>query len=254
MRPRLRTPIQRFLHARTHAVVAVSLPVAASLQRVEGLAAARVTVIPNAIDTDRFVRQRSREECRRMLGKIPMGPWVGMIGRARREKGGDLFVAALPALFRNHPMSRALLVGDGPALREWRAMAADLGIAERIWFAGSQTDVRPYLHALDLLVIPSRQESFGVVALEAFASGCPVLATRVGGLPEVLDEGRRGLLVEAGNTVALADGMLACLSDPEAMARRSEEAFRRVREDYGPAAAARRHLELYASLAAGGGT
>ena len=109
--------------------------------------------------------------------------------------------------------ARLVLVGDGPEFGRTQALVDELGIADRVRFVGVVDEVASLLAGADLLLLPSETESFGLVALEAMASGVPVVASRVGGLPEVVEHGVSGFLAPVGDVKAMADHALAILSD-----------------------------------------
>jgi len=112
-----------------------------------------------------------------------------------------------------HLDARLMLVGDGPDYGRTRELVGELGLADRVHFVGVVDEVAPLLAAADLLLLPSETESFGLVALEAMASGVPVVASRVGGLPEVVEHGVSGYLAPVGDVEAMADFSLRILSD-----------------------------------------
>jgi N-acetyl-alpha-D-glucosaminyl L-malate synthase BshA len=118
------------------------------------------------------------------------------------------------ALVRARMEARLLLVGDGPTARAAQVLATELGVADRVFFTGIVEQVEPVLQQADLLLLPSETESFGLVALEAMASGVPVIASRVGGLPEVVAHGETGYLAPVGDVIAMATFALELLSDP----------------------------------------
>jgi glycosyltransferase involved in cell wall biosynthesis len=251
MRPRRRKLVNRLLLPLTEKMIAVSTCVRDSLVLREGIPAERIVTIANGIDPSRYRRTLTAPEARRILGIDPGGVWIGMIGRCRREKGGDVFIHALAELCRRRADVRGVLIGDGPDCTQWRGLAAELGLGERLRFTGFLPDVRPWMQALDVLAVPSRQESSGLVVLEAFAAGCPVVASRVGGIPDWLTDGEEGLLVPPEDPAALAAVLGTTLSDPEAArsrALRAREAFQcrgsvdRTVRDY---------VRLYAELSGG---
>src|ERR1700722_9098222 len=118
--------------------------------------------------------------------------------------------AALPA--------RLMLIGDGPDRSAAEPLALRLGVQDRIHFLGKQDNVNELLPLADLMLMPSEMESFGLAALEAMACSVPTIATRVGGVPELIDDGVNGLLFPVGNTHAMAEAAIALLSDPSRLA------------------------------------
>jgi glycosyltransferase involved in cell wall biosynthesis len=145
-------------------------------------------------------------------------PRLGVIARLSPEKGVDLFLEAAQLLHRRGVAFSALIIGDGPDRGKLEAQCARLGIGPMITFVGHQRDMRLVYRALDLLVIPSRSEGLPNVLLESLHVGVPVVATAVGGVPEVLEDPRSGVVVPPGDPGALAEGVIQALThlnDPE---------------------------------------
>jgi glycogen(starch) synthase len=155
-------------------------------------------------------------------------PRLLCLGRVVPVKGFDLAVAAMTEILRVHPGTRLLIAGDGPQRPELETQARSLGIDGVVEFPGWVLPARiPHLmNGATVAVIPSRQESFGLVALEAAMMGRPVVAARVGGLPEVVADGVTGRLVAPENVPALAEAVCSMLADPDLMI----EMGRRARE------------------------
>jgi glycosyltransferase involved in cell wall biosynthesis len=172
-------------------------------------------VVRNGIDLERFA-PRSRREARAALDLPLDGELLLYVGRLAREKGPDLFVEAVAPLAARRPHLQVALVGDGPLEAVLRRRAGALGLADRCRFAGRQPQaaVARWLNAASLLVIPSRAEGVPNVLLESLASGTPVVATRVGGVAEALEDGVAGRLVVPGDPPALGDAVAASLDRP----------------------------------------
>jgi glycosyltransferase involved in cell wall biosynthesis len=157
---------------------------------------------------------------------VANGPVVGTVARLVPIKGIQHLIEAAPTILKPCPQARFLLVGDGelrPALEE---KARALGLGDRITFAGFREDVPSLIAGMDVFVLPSLNEGLGRVLIMAMALGKPIVATRVGGVPELLDEGEAGLLVPPGDPAALADAISSLLVDP-ARAKALGEAGRR---------------------------
>lgn len=171
-----------------------------------------VTVIPNAIDLFTFKpvrpnqRARTRAELNLPTGAVVLSH-VSELGPIKRPL--DIIEAGFQAL-KKAPNLHFLIVGDGPLKSKMIERAQKLGIGNRFTFTGmvNQKQVNLYLNASDALVLPSKREGMPLVILEAFACGKPVIASRVGGIPEIVRNGRNGLLVESGNTAQLANRMV----------------------------------------------
>ena len=142
-------------------------------------------------------------------------PVIGYVGRLSREKGVDVLVSALAGLRAREPAPVLLLVGAGPERRDLEYLAARLGVLDRVVFFGEADDVRQCYGDMDLLVLPSRYEGLPNVLLEAHAAALPVVATRVGGVPEIVSDGVTGLLVPSDDPKALAAAIDRLLDDGE---------------------------------------
>lgn len=149
--------------------------------------------------------------------------------------------------------ARLMLVGDGPDYGRTRALVEELGLADRVHFVGVVDEVAPLLSAADLLLLPSETESFGLVALEAMASGVPVVASRVGGLPEVVEHGVTGYLAPVGDVEAMAELSLRILSDCGARKRFGEAARERAVRLFDWHAVVPRYEDIYLRVAGGAG-
>jgi glycosyltransferase involved in cell wall biosynthesis len=173
---------------------------------------------------------------------------VGAVTRFYPSKGIEHLVRAFPAVLRHAPDARLMLIGQGPQEERLRARARELGIADRVIFAGFQREAHAFVAAFDVAVTPSIEEGFGLVALEAQALGVPVVASRVGGLPEIVLDGRTGLLVEPADASALAGAITRLLGDAE-LRRRMGEAAKREAQRFSLDAYVARLSAIYRELA-----
>ncbi|MCM2255756.1 MAG: glycosyltransferase, partial [Vicinamibacteria bacterium] len=183
----------------------------------QGYAASRITVIRNGIDVSRFAERRGGTEIRSALGFPRLASVVAVFARLNRLKGIEYFLEAAAILRAQFEDARFLVVGDSisEAYRaDLEARARDLGLGERVVFAGFRSDVPELLREVSVSVLPSLAEGLSNVVLEAMAAGVPVVATSVGGTPEMLDDGVQGLLVPPRDAPALARAIGALLSDP----------------------------------------
>ena len=170
----------------------------------EGVAASKVVTVRNGIDLDRFA----------FHGPTPGGPAV-IVGRLAPEKDHATLLRAAAVAARRRPDFRLEIAGDGPCEPALRALAAELDLGGTVRFLGRVDDVPALLARAGLLVLSSRLEGISLTLLEAMASGLPVVATRVGGNPEVVDDGRTGRLVPPASPEALAAAMLDLQGDPD---------------------------------------
>jgi glycosyltransferase involved in cell wall biosynthesis len=188
-----------------------------------------------------------RGEARARLGLDPDAFIVVGLGRLVPIKGFDLLARALPALIAQIPSARVLLVGDGAERAHLGAIAASMGVAERLRMTGETTDVTSYLAAADVVAVPSRNEGMGRVIVEAMALGLPVVATSVGGIPDVVTDGECGRLVEPEDVDALAAALIELGRDPALRRKLGEAAVLRA-EAFSTAVASEKLLALYATL------
>jgi glycosyltransferase involved in cell wall biosynthesis len=165
---------------------------------------------------------------RKELGLPPEGPIIGTVGRLVPIKGHTWLVRAVARVVVEFPQTCVVLVGDGPLLGELKDLAAELGISPHVVFLGTRHDIPECLAVLDLFVLPSLNEGMGRALLEAMAVGCPVVATRVGGIPDIVADGTTGLLVPPRDDRALAEAILTLLWDRSRRAAYGEAARRHV--------------------------
>ena len=195
--------------------IAVSDAVARHLRDSKRIPASKITVIRNGRDLSRFrpAFPGERARLRSLLGLCEEDRAALVLGRLSEEKGQGLAIEALSSLATRWPGLRLLLVGDGPCETELRKRAEDLGVSSRIRFMGFRADTAQLLRAADLVVMPSLSEGLPLVAVEALATARAVVATRVGGTPEVITDGETGLLVRP-DAVKLAAAIERVLADP----------------------------------------
>jgi glycosyltransferase involved in cell wall biosynthesis len=208
-------------------------------ERAAGLAArtcdaARTAVIPNAIDTGAVPRSQVTGEPPRII----------MVGRLAWPKDPLTLVRAL-ALLPDQPFS-ALLVGDGPDRPVIEAEIRSLGLTSKVELTGARDDVADLLAGSDLFVLSSRSEGGPIAVLEAMAAGLPVVASDVGGIPELVEDAVTGLLVPAGDPGALAAALGRLLAEPRLRRELGTAGRRRARERFDVSAQRSAHLELYA--------
>ncbi len=174
----------------------------------------------------------ARAETRRLLG-VPQDAFVvGWIGRMTGVKNTDDVLAALRLLHDRGVDAYLCMVGDGPDRDRVERRAHDLGVVRRCLFLGYQEEVARYYAAFDGIILPSVNEGTPVSAIEALAAARPVVATRVGGVPDVVEDGVDGFLVDPGATDQLADRLEQLARDPELRARMGEHGRRRVPARY----------------------
>jgi glycosyltransferase involved in cell wall biosynthesis len=173
---------------------------------------------------------------------------VAVVGRLSPEKGHSYFVEAMAQVARAIPGAQGLIVGDGQEEERLRAKVATMELGPAICFAGYRRDMDRIYSAIDLLVLPSLSEGLPNVALEAMAHGCPVVGTRVGGVPEAVEDGVSGLLVAPADGHALAQATVTLLRNPARRASMGAAARERVERSFSVRARAARILSVYSDV------
>jgi glycosyltransferase involved in cell wall biosynthesis len=236
--------IDRALAPATTRLVAVSRQVR-EFYEANGVGRGRWQVIHNGVDTGP-APARGRGAAFRDLGLGPDAPVVALIGRLVPAKAPDVFLRAVALAAVRVPALQALVVGDGPQRSQLEGEAQRLGLAGRVLFTGVRKDVPQLLAGLDAVLFSSVREGLSLTMLESMAAGVPVIATEVGGTPELITHGRTGLLVPPGQPERLAQALVGLLEDPAAAAAIREAARKCVEERFSLSSMIEAHAELYA--------
>lgn len=194
----------------------------------------KVTVIYNGIDLSPFHARSSegKQATRQELGIGERDPVVGAVGHLVAHKGHEHLIQAFPKVLESHPRCRLLLIGDGRRRERLARLAHDLGVADQTIFTGVRRDVPRLLSTMDVFVLPSLNEALGLAIIEAMASRVPVVASKVGGIPEVVRHRETGLLVEPASPQQLADAVLEILHGPKLAQSMSQAGLDRCRAEF----------------------
>ncbi len=201
--------------------------------------ASKYVVVRNGIDVERFALPRTMQ--------FEGAPVIGSVGRFSEEKGQRYLLEAMPGVLRALPRSRLVLVGYGALEGELRGRAARLGLDGAVTFAGER-DSAAVLSSFDLFVQPSLYESQGLALLEAMAAGVPAIATRVGGVGDVIRDGDTGLLVPPADPDALGAAIVRLAGAPDLGLALTQRAARRVRENFSSDIMLDSYARLYREL------
>ncbi|MBN1207361.1 MAG: glycosyltransferase family 4 protein [Myxococcaceae bacterium] len=233
------------------AFVSISEPIHEEL-RTAGIEETRLWRVSNGVDLDAF-RPASAEERAALRARrgLPAGPLVTYSGRLSLEKGVEVLLEAWAFLVRQRPDATLVLLGQGPEEARLHQQVARLGLGRSVHLPGAVPDVASWLRASDAFALPSRTEGLPVALLEAMACALPSVATRVGGTPEVLEEGVHGRLVPPEAPSALAEALLEAL-EPSTGSRWGAAARERAAGRFSLDAVADRLLRLYDGLPHGG--
>ena len=215
--------------------------------RCEGREGARFAIIPNGVDLSRFAAPAPPSTVRGDFGIPADAPLVGVVARLAPEKGHRFLLAAWPAILDAAPDAWLLVVGEGSEADALRAQAASLGrsVAGRVAFTGRREDISALTAELSVAVLPSLREAQGISILEAMARRVPVVASAVGGIPEVITSGVDGVLVDPADSQVLAAAVAHLLTDPDHRRRIGEAGYRTVAQRYSIDAQVRRIEDVY---------
>jgi glycosyltransferase involved in cell wall biosynthesis len=218
-------------------IVADASVIKRELVQQHGINPAKIEVIGSAVDLEKFKPPRDRTKFRREIGIGDDVPLVGNVGMIRPDKGQLELVKAAPLILEKRPDARFVIVGQGTGILKRginvRNAIDRAGLADKIIMAGYRWDTPEVLAACDMIVIASlRTEASPIVLREAFASGRPVIATKVGDIPEIIRDRENGLLIEPGNPQELASAILEFISDPEFAAHCAANGLRYATENF----------------------
>jgi glycosyltransferase involved in cell wall biosynthesis len=209
-----------------------------------GVPGDRIIAVPTGIDLKRFDPARTDLVDMREHFHVPREAFViGIIAVLRKAKGHRFLLQALKILAPEFPRMKLLIAGTGPQERNIRTLIKELGLEERVQMLGHVDDIPSLLTALDVFVLPAQEEALGTALVEATAMGVPVIATRIGGIPEVL--GEAGLLFASEDVEALVTHLRTLIASPELAARMRAQGRARARELYDENLMVRRTEKLY---------
>jgi glycosyltransferase involved in cell wall biosynthesis len=210
-----------------------------------------VHFLPNGVDTERFRPQRVRSG--RLRTRFAVGsetPLVGFIGRLSPEKGPDLFLRMALSVRAQCPEAEFILIGDGTMLKQLQTFAKRFGIADAVHFAGSQDDMPAVFNELDIVVSSSLSEAMPLAVMEAMASGLPVVACKVGGIPDLVAHGVTGWLADDSDYEALATRVVDLIEDDELRIAAGDAARERAVARMGLDQSVEVTMRLFAQLSA----
>ena len=233
--------------------VAVSEDLFAYLAKAVGVPEKRRTLVPNGVDTDQF---RPAEAAKQAVSGCPFDPvqhlLIGTVGRLQTVKNQPLLARAFVRLIAEHPAlaarARLVIVGEGPLRAEVEAVLSDAKVSHLAWLPGARSDVADVLRMLSVFVLPSKTEGTSCTLQEAMASGLPVVATAVGGTPDLVGDGS-GRLVPPDDAGSLAKALHELLTNPSVRDAAGREARERATQRFGIDALTRSYQQLFRPFA-----
>lgn len=216
-----------------------------------GLPAARIVTAHDALDLALFTRNAAtRAEVRCRFGIRDNQFVIASVGRLSPEKGHRCLLKAARSILSEYPDTRFVIVGDGPLRGQLEQQARSLGISTAVTFAGYQADVAGFLGASDLFVLPSLREGTPNALLEAMALAKPVVVSRVGGVPEIVQDAKTGFLVPPQDPASVAQAVLTLMRDPNRAVDMGQRARQVIEQDFNVQRLARQMVALYHELLA----
>lgn len=245
---RLYILVERITSGLTSRYICISMAMKNDLIKM-GVQNDKIVVIHNGVDLDVFQPRQSDARLYDALGIGENRPVIGTVGRMVTEKGQIHLIEALPYLRDRWPMLRCLFIGTGPLLEELKSRAVSLGLVETCLFLGVRMDMADIYPLMDLFVLPSLREPFGLVLLEAMASCIPVIATSSGGPPDFIKSGYNGILVSPSKPRELAAQIEFLLSNPDKKGDIAQRGYETVQKGYSIKETARKVCDVYRSSA-----
>lgn len=213
-----------------------------------GIPQAKIVTVYNGLELEKYNANISGLPVRQAFGVSGDEKLLGIVARLHPVKGHLYLFEAMARLTKNSPKIKLLVVGTGPERPHFEEMVAQLNIKSKVIFAGFQKNIPEIIAALDLLVLPSLSEGLGLAVMEGMAMGKAVLATKVGGIPEIITSGVDGLLVPPADFQALAEGIQQLLQSDQMMAQFGDAARRTIETRFSAGLMAEKTAKVYKDL------
>jgi len=236
-----------FLAKHCSKVICVSKDLEKEMKR-RGLSTKKLVVIYNGINLEKFYKRKPTNNLKKELDFNPSDLIVGSVGTLRAVKNYDCLLESVPQVLNKFPNTKFILVGDGPLKNILQKKAETLGISNSVIFLGQRNDIPRILSIFDLFVLPSVTEGISIALLEAMATELPVVATCVGGNPEVVLDNKTGLLIPPKDPDKLAKAIISLLGDKDKRLTMGKEGRKRVEKRFSIQTMVKQYGELYRSL------
>jgi sugar transferase (PEP-CTERM/EpsH1 system associated) len=240
--------VQRWFWRQADQMLSVSEVLRENLHRTFDFPPERIRVVANGVDLARFDLSRNGVDYKARLGLPSEALVFGAVGRLVPVKAYPILLKAAKLVFKEMPQAHLVIVGDGPLRNELVQLARDYNMMDRVHFLGARKDVAEILRALEVYVLCSESEGMSNTILEAMASGRPVVATAVGGNPELVVDGETGLLVSPNHPHRLATAIMKLLREPACRRRLGQGGRQRVEEQFSLDGMVRNYAKVYLEL------
>ncbi len=227
-------------------MIAVSDDIKKQFVNVTGLKAEQIVCIHNGIEFHDV--EINYKEKRKEIGVKDIEILIGAVGRLESVKNYDVFIQAAELVLKEYPLVKFILIGDGTLKEKLQSLTTKLGIEKSVLLLGERNDVDELLKVMDIFVLPSRSEGLSIALLEAVANKLPIVATNVGGNPEVVIDGKTGILIPSGDVSSLVRAITELLKDEDRRKNMGENGFVVVKEEFTVEKMIANHEELYLSL------
>ena len=225
--------IERKLSRFTHKIICCSKAVENFVKNIEKITGNKTIVIYNGVDEERFSPLKSTAFNRAEFGIDEKAPVAGTVSSLTPHKGHEYLIQAASLVLGTLPSAKFLIVGDGPLRQKLEDQAKNLNIHPAVIFTGTRKDIPEMLSLMDVFVLPSHtREGLGIAIIEAMAAERPVVATDIGGIPEVVNDGETGLLVPPGVPEALSKAIIELLRNPKKAKEMGEKGRNQVKEKF----------------------
>lgn len=245
VKPRRHVWVDWFLNKFTHFIVAPSEAVRQSIIEKEGISGEKIEVLHNIIVDSEFTLTIDTKTKRAELGIEQDDIVIGCVANLSEHKGQKYLVEAVPQIIRSFPNIKCLLIGDGPLRSELEDNIKRMGLESKIILTGFRRDIPELLSIMDLYVQPSLREAFAVSMMEAMFMGKPVVASRVGGTPEMVRDGETGILIPARDSRGIAEAVLELLKDKERASEMGRAGSERIKAYFTAEATVAKLEKLY---------
>ena len=205
-------------------IIAISESVKRSLMRYEFVPSKKIIVLHNGIEYQKFKKTANSK-----IISIQNPIIIGTVCRLEKQKGIRYLLLAMNSILAKFPSAQLEIIGDGSLLEELKELSKNLGISNSVNFFGKFTDVIPFYKRMDIFILPSIYEGFGIVLLEAMAAGLPVVASNVDGIKEVVVDAESGILISPKNPEAIASAVIQLIENPQLVKSLVENGLKRAR-------------------------
>ena len=215
------------LNQRSNLIIAVSTSVSDYLLKNNLAPRGRTIVIPNGLDLENFAPHITDSK---RVETVHHAPIIGSIGSLNRLKGHSYLIEAMPEVLKHYPLATLEIIGKGPEASNLESEIKAKKLERHVTLLGEKKDLQAYMKNWDVFALPSISETFGIVVLEAMKAGIPVVATKVGGIKDIIEDKENGLLVESRNPKKLADSIIELLKHPVLASKLKKNGLKRVEE------------------------